>query len=174
MCVGDWSSDVCSSDLLRQLYFFRVEPVRHICTDTLEHHILQICQVRAGLVAAHFRCALVHPAADITYPGAVCPGRTASLLHDTAAAAAHYFPCQRMDPAADSTSGAPLHHPLNRFKRFSLNDSFMHIFYNDPLRFWNPNRLFRLVTYLFMLSLDRKSTRLNSSHRHTSRMPSSA
>jgi len=58
-----------------------------------------------------------------------------------------------MDHTADSASGAPLHHPLNRFKRFSLNDSFMHIFYNDPLRFWNPNRLFRLVTYLFMLSL---------------------
>ena len=58
-----------------------------------------------------------------------------------------------MDPAADSASGSPLHHPLNRFKRFSLNDRFMHIFYNDPLRFWNPNRLFRLVTYLFMLSL---------------------
>ena len=29
----------------------------------------------------------------------------------------------------------------------------MGIFYNDPLRFWKPNRLFRLVTYLFMLSL---------------------
>ena len=49
--------------------------------------------------------------------------------------------------------GALLHHPLDRFKRFSLNDRFMGIFYNDPLRFWKPNRLFRLVTYLFMLSL---------------------
>ena len=58
-----------------------------------------------------------------------------------------------MDHTADSASGAPLHHPLNRFKRFSLNDGFMGVFYNDPLRFWNPNRLFRLVTYLFMLSL---------------------
>ena len=133
--------------------FFRVKIVCRIRPDTFQYSILQCVHLCTGLVAAHFRCALVHPAADITYPGAVCPGRTASLLHDTAAAAAHYFPCQRMDPAAGSASGAPLHHPLNRFKRFSLNDSFMHIFYNDPLRFWNPNRLFRLVTYLFMLSL---------------------
>lgn len=58
-----------------------------------------------------------------------------------------------MDRSLLAAPGALLHHPLDRFKHFSLNNSFMRIFYNDPLRFWKPNRLFRLVTYLFMLSL---------------------
>ena len=58
-----------------------------------------------------------------------------------------------MDRSLLAAPGALLHHPLDRFKHFSLNDRFMRIFYNDPLRFWKPNRLFRLVTYLFMLSL---------------------
>ena len=49
--------------------------------------------------------------------------------------------------------GALFQHHLDSLKGFHVNDRFMGIFYNDPLRFWKPNRLFRLVTYLFMLSL---------------------
>mgnify|MGYP007023809845 FL=1 len=49
--------------------------------------------------------------------------------------------------------GALFQHHLDSLKGFHVNDRFMGIFDHDPLRFWKPNRLFRLVTYLFMLSL---------------------
>ncbi len=45
--------------------FFRVKIICHIRPDTFQHSILQCVHIGTGLVAAHFRCALVHPAANI-------------------------------------------------------------------------------------------------------------
>ena len=58
-----------------------------------------------------------------------------------------------MDRSLLAAPGALFQHHLDSLKGFSLNNRFMRIFYNDPLRLGKPNRLFRLVTYLFMLSL---------------------
>ena len=63
-------------------------------------------------------------------------------------------------------------HPVDAFSRLLLNAYYDHSAEVDDeirahLRNWTMERLPRV-------SLDRKSTRLNSSHKHRSRMPSSA
>ena len=77
--------------LFRQGGFFRVKIIRHIHPDAFQHQFLQIIQVRAGLVAALFRCTLVHSASDVSGPSAICPGLSCCLLHNAPTAAADDF-----------------------------------------------------------------------------------
>ena len=55
-----------------------------------------------------------------------------------------------MNRSFSTTPGTFFQHHLNCFKRPPVNDGFMGVFYNDPLRLGKPNRLFGLITHLFM------------------------
>ena len=130
--------------------FFRVKIICHIRPDTFQHSILQCVHICTGLVATHFRCALVHPAANIASLSPIRLWLTASLFHVAAAASANHFFRQRMNRSFSTTPGTFFQHHLNCFKRPPVNDGFMGVFYNDPLRLGKPNRLFGLITHLFM------------------------
>ena len=130
--------------------FFRVKIICHIRPDTFQHSILQCVHICTGLVATHFRCALVHPAANIASLSPIRLWLTASLFHVAATASANHFFRQRMNRSFSTTPSTFFQHHLNCFKRPPVNDGFMGVFYNNPLRLRKPNRLFGLITHLFM------------------------
>ena len=164
MCVGDWSSDVCSSDLFHtffrrggyramvfaplrcpKLFRFPFACLWAALSNCFAHRF--ISSGTAYAISGHFYDRTHTPLPETPVDRAALSGQKSGFRQTGSVHAVDCCDPQELYPShkKDFTRG-----PLTR----------------GP---W-ASSCYRMI----IEHLDRKSTRLNSSHRHTSRMPSSA